>query len=207
MKINLLADILEKLKDTEKWFCTERQNQDISFMLKESLPILKKSRFMSLIEFGRAVHAEMAAIVDSARRGVSTDGQTMFTSTFPCHDCAKHIVAAGIKRLVYIEPYPKSLASELYLDSISLDKYGHCEDGHVSFESFVGVAPRRYIDFFKMGNRKKDGRVLEWIPEEAYPILHHHSQAYLKEEEVFVRILTERMGEAGILKTKEGGNG
>ncbi|MDN3612645.1 hypothetical protein QWZ16_23945 [Vibrio ostreicida] len=26
---------------------------------------------------------------------------------FPCHNCAKHIVASGIKRVVYVEPYPK----------------------------------------------------------------------------------------------------
>jgi hypothetical protein len=102
----------------------------------------------------------MAAIVDAARRGVSVKDGVLFCTTFPCHDCAKHIVAAGIQRVVYIEPYPKSLAPELYLDSIAVDQRkpknlsGAGAVGYVSFESFVGVAPRQYMDCFVMGERK-----------------------------------------------------
>jgi cytidine deaminase len=75
-------------------------------------------------------------------------------------------VAAGIQRVVYIEPYPKSLAPELYLDSIAVDQRrpkvftGAGVTGYVSFESFVGVAPRQYMDCFLMGERKtKEGDV------------------------------------------------
>ena len=71
---------------------------------------------MDLIEFSRTVHAEMAAIVDAARRGVSVQDCNLYTTTFPCHECAKHIVAAGIRRVVYIEPYPKSQALSLHLN-------------------------------------------------------------------------------------------
>lgn len=46
----------------------------------------------------------------------SLDGCEMFTTTFPCHICAKHIIAAGIKAVYYIEPYEKSLAIELHDD-------------------------------------------------------------------------------------------
>jgi deoxycytidylate deaminase len=76
---------------------------------------------MNVIEFGRAVHAEMAALMDSARRGVPVKNATLYCTTFPCHLCARHIVAAGIRRVVYIEPYPKSLAAQLYPDSIAVE--------------------------------------------------------------------------------------
>jgi len=53
---------------------------------------VRKSRIKGLIEFSRAVHAEMAAIVSAARDGVGqVRGATLFTTTFPCHNCARHI--------------------------------------------------------------------------------------------------------------------
>jgi cytidine deaminase len=57
-----------------------------------------------LLEFGRIVHAEMAAICDAAMRGVPIKGASLICTTFPCHMCARLIIAAGIKRVVYIEP-------------------------------------------------------------------------------------------------------
>ena len=123
--------------------------------------LMKGSHLANSIEYFRAVHAEMAAIVDAARRGVSVKDGILFCTTFPCHDCAKHIVAAGIQRVVYIEPYPKSLAPELYLDSIAIDQPrpkglqgGAGAVGYVGFESFVGIAPSQYMTLFEMGQRK-----------------------------------------------------
>jgi tRNA(Arg) A34 adenosine deaminase TadA len=91
----------------------------------------------------------MEAITAAARMGIQIDGTTLYTTTFPCHNCAKHIVASGIKRVVYIEPYPKSLALDLHSDSIALDEVEHEEvRDKVMFEPFVGIAPRRYEDLF-----------------------------------------------------------
>jgi hypothetical protein len=55
---------------------------------------------------------------------------------------------------VYLAPYPKSAAAELYQDSIQVD----CPDENkrkVVFKSFTGVAPRRYLDFFSVGDRSR----------------------------------------------------
>jgi deoxycytidylate deaminase len=71
---------------------------------------LASSLVMDLTEYGRVVHAEMCAICDAARLGRNVKGATLFCTTFPCHNCTKHILAAGIKRVVYMEPYPKSRA-------------------------------------------------------------------------------------------------
>lgn len=56
------------------------------------------------------MHAEMFAITDAARRGLSVRDATLYCTTFPCHMCARHIIASGIRKVVYIEPYPKSMA-------------------------------------------------------------------------------------------------
>jgi deoxycytidylate deaminase len=125
---------------------------------KEFIEKLGSTRVGNLIEFGRAVHAEMEAMLSAARRAVSVKGTTLYTTTFPCHNCAKHIVGAGIKKVIYIEPYPKSLAGELHKDSIGFPGEPPLEDqgaatatmlqSKVWFEPFVGVAPRRYSALF-----------------------------------------------------------
>ena len=175
MKRSQLSEILESLKK-HGWFAQGKANKDDTELVREALPLVKGSRLMSLIEFGRNVHAEMAALLDSAARGVAVKNCTMYTSTFPCHDCARHIVASGIKRVAYIEPYPKSLALEFHEDSIVVDPH---EDiaGKVAFEQFVGIAPSRYMDLFSAGERKGiDGKLLPWdkthaLPRYAQPVL------------------------------------
>ena len=142
---------------------------------------LRDTRLLDILEFGRPVHAEMAALMDAARRGVGTLDATMYTTTYPCHVCARHIIAAGIKRVVYIEPYPKSLAKELYGDSVAM--HGEFSDGAIKFEPFFGIAPNRYFDFFAMatGSRKdkKTGVTKEWIPQ---PIVRMYSKPYIGHE-------------------------
>jgi dCMP deaminase len=49
-------------------------------------------------------HAERNAIYNAARIGVSLDDCTMYVAWFPCMDCARAIVQAGIARLVAIKP-------------------------------------------------------------------------------------------------------
>ncbi|MBV8582179.1 MAG: hypothetical protein JOZ86_16270 [Candidatus Eremiobacteraeota bacterium] len=118
---------------------------------------LRNTRIKDNIDYIRAVHAEAAAIIDAGRHGVATKGTRMFTSTFPCHECARHIVAAGIRQVVYLEPYPKSATKDLYRDSVALDPTS--DDPHrVVFRTFVGVAPPRYLEFFLLGQRlRKQG--------------------------------------------------
>jgi len=46
------------------------------------------------------VHAELAAILDAARRGVKTEGLTMFAPWSACNECAKSIIESGIAKVV-----------------------------------------------------------------------------------------------------------
>ena len=130
---------------------TESQRSEAVSEVREKLEAAD-ARVMKLTEFGRAVHAEMAAIVGAARVGVSTSGTTLYTTTFPCHVCAKHIIDAGLKRVVYIEPYPKSLAGELHNDALSIDEFAGPDK--IACEPFFGIAPRRYVDFYSMTTRE-----------------------------------------------------
>ena len=51
------------------------------------------------------LHAEMNAILFAAKSGISTDKTEMYTTHSPCAICAKMIVQAGIRRVVYHVPY------------------------------------------------------------------------------------------------------
>ena len=103
----------------------------------ENFARIKSTGIGSLTEFGRVVHGEMEALMMCARNGIATKGCTMYMPTFPCLNCAKHIIAAGIKKVVYIDPYPKSKALEFYINEISQDEQE--QDKKVIFIPFKGV--------------------------------------------------------------------
>jgi len=106
-----------------------------------------------LTEYCRAVHAEMDAITSAARKGISLRDGSIYVTTFPCHNCAKHIIASGIKKAYYIEPYEKSLALSMHNDSTSTDGRSNT----VAFLPFEGVAPRQYQNRFCSTTNKKVG--------------------------------------------------
>ncbi len=132
------------------------ENQEKWLKRKE----VSDSQFMDALEYGRIVHAEMSAISDAARNGHSIKDSVLYSTTFPCHMCAKHIVSSGISKVVFLEPYPKSLASELHSDSIEIegtDRGAYAKFPAVRFEHFFGVTPRRYRELFERSTRK-DGK-------------------------------------------------
>jgi dCMP deaminase len=53
----------------------------------------------------QSVHAEANAIAFAARAGISTEGAEMYCMSSPCYDCAKLIVACGIKKVHYSREY------------------------------------------------------------------------------------------------------
>lgn len=182
----------------EDRFCSnnKEQNRIIDELIESIQPLrevedraglrkrLRSTAVGQLIEFSRAVHAEMDALLSAGREGVSTVGTRLFVTTFPCHYCARHIVSAGVYEVQFIEPYPKSLALELHDDAIAVEENdwhppeetgmaeakrrsraaaevgrGVLEQiaaGRVLFRPFVGVAPRLYLRAFEKTRRLKD---------------------------------------------------
>ena len=114
-----------------------------------------------IIEYSRSIHAEMNALFAASRNGVSPLNTTLYCTTYPCHNCARHLVTAGVG-YDYIEPYVKSLATELHCDAIATelpapDKYGHRKKaGKMVVVPFTGVGPRMYDDFFAKRGELKD---------------------------------------------------
>jgi deoxycytidylate deaminase len=125
------------------------------------------TKLRSLIEFSRSVHAEMHAIINAGRlAGNKLAGGKIFVTTYPCHSCARHIIAAGIKEVFYIEPYRKSLAIKLHGDAMSEKEH---DTGKVRILAYDGVAPGKFLSLFRMppdSRKKKDG-VMVRIPAKA----------------------------------------
>lgn len=130
---------------------------------------VSKTDVKSLIEFSRSIHAEMEAILSVAREGKhSLVGATLFTNTYPCHNCARHIVAAGISEVVYIRPYKKSLALKLHHDAIT-EVPG--DPKKVLFRQYDGVSPSVYFKVFLTAReRKNDGKLAKIKRGTALPI-------------------------------------
>jgi len=171
---NMIAQILEDL--------------DASIDKEKVERALWRSRIRDITEYGRPVHAEMEALLFCARNTVDTRQATVYTTTFPCHNCAKHIIAAGIKRVVYVEPYPKSKAFSFHDDAISSES--NSNSNTVVFVPFVGIGPRKFFDLFSMRlssgfeieRKNKEGYVLDWKPEKSYARIQMFPWSYLDQE-------------------------
>ncbi|MEW6201873.1 MAG: cytidine/deoxycytidylate deaminase family protein [bacterium] len=64
-------------------------------------------------EICRGLHAEQNAIIQSSLYGFSITGAQMYSTTQPCITCAKMIINAGIRRVVYEGDYPDELSLEM----------------------------------------------------------------------------------------------
>ncbi|MGG4264308.1 ComE operon protein 2 [Peribacillus simplex] len=53
----------------------------------------------------RTIHAEMNALLQCAKFGVPTDGAGIYVTHFPCLQCCKSLIQAGIKAVYYAEDY------------------------------------------------------------------------------------------------------
>lgn len=168
-KRELQSEIGEKIASVLKRPLGEEHPVEISEKRMQAIlaAIYGETRLGSLIEFSRSVHAEMDAITSLARAGgPSLRGATLYTTTFPCHSCARHIVASGIKEVYYIEPYEKSMAQQLHDDSIIFEfppsQPNNGEEavdessaaGKVRFLHFEGVSPRLFAELFRADGRK-----------------------------------------------------
>lgn len=137
------------------------QLEELDAMSRANLRgILRRGRIGDLLEFSRAVHAEMDAILTAGREGTTTIGTRLFVTTFPCHYCARHILTAGLDEVQYIEPYPKSQALALHRDAIEIEAVEWIPPSKggkkVLFRPFVGVAPRLYRRAFLKDRDLKD---------------------------------------------------
>ena len=79
-------------------------------------------------ELCRGVHAEQNAIIQGAVFGVSVEGGTLYTTTFPCVLCSKLVINAGLVEIVYDKGYPDDLSKELLEESGMILRHYSLED-------------------------------------------------------------------------------
>lgn len=73
----------------------------------------------------RAIHSEVDAIGNAAKAGVSTQGATIYVTRYPCEACARLIIAAGIKRVVYGRNQLISEQTRQMFESAHVDCYNY----------------------------------------------------------------------------------
>jgi len=152
---------------------------------EEVISAIQSTDVKALIEYSRAVHAEMDAIISIARTNKpGLLGATLYCTTYPCHSCARHIVASGIKKVFFIEPYPKSLAQDLHSDAIdnSADS-----DSKVQFLQYMGVAPKNILKLFRASSgRKANGKIVPFEKKSARPVVRVSLDDYTRHERLEV---------------------
>lgn len=158
VKEALWVDVTEKLnKLIDSTSCPPLTKDAVKDALRQTL-------IRDLVEFSRALHAEADALISLARAGgPSCQGASLYVTLFPCHLCTRQVIAAGIAEVVYIEPYPKSLALVLHDDAVrdseqpaNSETSANAQPNKVVFRLFNGVAPRRYADLFESHPEQKE---------------------------------------------------
>ena len=136
--INPITDLqLEKLLKNETFtkFPLFSKNSEVRIRpifsrLVEIIPIilkkLEKDGRIDLYDFNFVhsryeIHAEQNAIAYSLRAGTNIEGATIYSALLPCMECAKLIVASGIKRVVYIEEYIDKRFNETSRDFLNIN--------------------------------------------------------------------------------------
>lgn len=201
LKVDVLTNLVEVMKAhgllSDKVAKSGSPMQIVKFLIgredgpeafKEARGALKNTKIMDLTEYGRVVHAEMNSICDAARVGVPLKLSTLYSTTFPCHNCTKHILAAGIKEVVFLEPYPKSKAKELHQNEIEIEGMS---ENKVNFVPFLGITPARYKLLFQKSKRKRDGVAVRWQHGGPAPMVDVLSPTYLE----FEKLVTSRLAD------------
>lgn len=148
------------------------------------------SGLRDLIEFSRSIHAEMHALLSSLQlNGAEVAGGKIYVTTYPCHSCARHIIAAGIKEVFFIEPYRKSLAIKLHDDAMSEDEN---DTEKVILRQYDGVAPRRFMALFRTNSERKDnGKLIKHRTVSAMPVIKLSLEAIPRLEAMVVNGILE----------------
>jgi deoxycytidylate deaminase len=149
---------------------------------------VRKTKLQALLEFSRSIHAELHSLLCAIRsEGERVTRGKLFVTTYPCHACARHIIAAGISEVYYIEPYRKSLAIKLHKDAITENEQ---ESGKVKILPYSGVSPSKYLAFFtSMGDNRKtkyDGKIIKTDTKSAMPVLRESTEGFPTRESIVV---------------------
>ncbi|GCE89857.1 zinc-binding CMP/dCMP deaminase [Komagataeibacter diospyri] len=201
----VLMDLIYRLKEanalSEKLTNCDHKYLE-NFIFDRNDKLISDSQMMDSLEYGRSVHAEMNAITDAARGGHAIRNCILFTNTFPCHNCAKHIVSSGIEEVFYLHPYPKSYAKELFCDSIEINPPTErtCPPIRVGFKQFVGIQGPIYTRLFtKTKWKTEDGKIKDFVKKDASYIRTTPIPSYKSTEDFLLYQINDQLRSKGYL--------
>jgi dCMP deaminase len=82
---------------------------EVTGCLRERLKVPSGERH----ELCRGLHAEQNAIIQAAFHGVSIRDAVLYCTNLPCIICAKMLINAGVRRVVYLDGYSDALTHEM----------------------------------------------------------------------------------------------
>lgn len=85
-----------------------------------------------ILDLCRALHAEENAILTAGKYGLPLNNTVLYTTTYPCLDCAKKIIRSNIKKVIYLEPYPVQQAMQAL------------EESGILIQRYEGVSPNSF---------------------------------------------------------------
>ena len=105
-----------------------------------TITLIMKEFVGKRMEVCRALHAEERAIIQLGKLGMSLKPSevTLYTTTFPCPQCANKIVGLGIGKIVFVEHYPTKESVDLLARSLE----------NKNIEKFEGVKARAYFRIY-----------------------------------------------------------
>jgi deoxycytidylate deaminase len=177
VKLEILEELLAR--SAEAGLLSSEPTTDLRVAKLLATPELHDLQYFDIIAYGRTVHAEMDAVTTAARTGVTIAGCNLFVTTFPCHECARHIISTGLTEVVFIEPYPKSRVAQLHADSVQVQgSQTPAQSQRVIFRPFTGISPSRQMELYSLGDRKHDdpreigkyGRAMVWSANSSQPL-------------------------------------
>lgn len=72
----------------------------------------------------RAIHAEQNAIIQAALHGIDLRGATCYVTSSPCVHCSKMLIAAGVKRVVYLDSYTESIGQAMAAEAgVTMERF------------------------------------------------------------------------------------
>lgn len=125
----------ECYRDIQRKKLAEKISTDMDLDKTKSIDSIKKN--IKLLERCRVLHGEESAILNLVGHGVDLTNSTIYVTTFPCNLCANKIVQAGIKNVVYFEPYPVKDAKVIF------------KEANITTVPFEGVTFRAFFKFYQ----------------------------------------------------------
>ena len=139
----LTKDALSKKFKIKKCFVCGRSLSSLGTCTNKKCEFFNKNIYETLmlgkgLDLCRSLHAEENAILQTAHLGgAPLKDSILFSTTFPCNLCAKQIIAVGIKKVVYIDPYPMLQAKKML------------SEASIETEKFEGVTSQAFYKIYK----------------------------------------------------------